>query len=877
VKRAGPGKSNAIIIDQYKMHNPDPLPLSDNERGQQPAQGHYKVMDTLPQAELDALTKLASYLCQAPVSIISLTGTGGQSFITHLGLDIIETPLEISFCQHVIASDGLFLINDAVKSAEFKENPLVAGPPYIRFFAGVPLKNPEGLTIGTLCVMDKIPRTLTIEQKDALATLSSEIITRVELHKKNYALKAELLKEKEKSTLDVIDDLADYKFALDKTSMISITDGQGVINYVNEKFCEISKFSAEELIGNDHRIVNSGFHSKEFMNSVWDTISKGKVFQNEIRNKAKDGSFFWVATTIFPFMDESGKPHKYLTISYDVTQKKHQERQLTEVKVLAEKLTKSKDIFLTNMSHEIRTPLNAITGLSKLLSKTDLDSQQRTYINGIESASDNLLSVINDLLDFSKIEAGKITLENISFNFETISQQAINILTHKAEEKGLSLACEIDPKIAPVLIGDPFRINQVYMNMLGNAIKFTEQGHVHLKASLLEESNSYQKILIEIEDTGVGISEDYLDTIFDKFTQEDETVVRKFGGTGLGMSITKELMELMNGSISVNSRKDIGTTISLIFNFKIGTSRVLEKKRTIKNDTSNIAGKRILLVEDNNLNRLLAKTILTEYGAIIIEAENGLEAVNMARTEYFDVILMDVQMPIMDGIKATQIIRKEINATVPIIALTANAIKGKLEQFFEAGMDDHIFKPYDELKLVNPIAKWLKKNAPEPGEAVTAVPGTIAIKPNAASESAASATGKKETATSEIIEAPAAEETKDTEEPLFNVNKLLDMSGKNNDFVIKMLLLFVNETPQSVQKIKEGYNTGDLESVKYYAHMMKPSIFNLGINAIKTEIVQIESIAEKGVSSPDLGAKISKLDKVVKEVVAQMKSQYKLK
>ncbi len=842
------------------MHRINPLPLSNKESRRLAALETYKDMDTLPQTELEALTKLASYICQTPVSLISLIGANGHAFITLIGLEITGSPLEISFCQNVITQDGIYTIYDALKSDEFKENPLVTSDPFIRFFAGVPLKNADGNPVGTLCVMDKTPKTLTPEQKDALFTLGNEVLARLELHKKNHTLEQRIINEKEINTAKVIHDLADYKYALDKTSMISISDEHGIINYVNDKFCEISRYAPEDLIGKNHRIINSYFHSKDFMKDLWDTIAKGKVFQNEIKNKAKDGTFYWVDTTIFPFLDDKGNPYKYLTISYDITQKKIQEKQLIEVKVLAEKLSKSKDIFLTNMSHEIRTPLNAITGLGKLLSKTDLDEQQRTFLNGIESASDNLMSVINDLLDFSKIEAGKITLENISFNFEMICKQAINILTHKAEEKGLVLASDIDQKITPILIGDPFRINQVFMNMLGNAIKFTDHGHIYLKAFLLEELNNCQKILVEIEDTGVGINDDYLNVIFDKFTQEDETVVRKFGGTGLGMSITKELMELMDGTISIKSKKDIGTTISLIFNLKIGSSRVIEKKRTIKNDTSNISGKRILLVEDNNLNRLLAKTILTEYGAVITEAVNGLEAVNFAREESFDIILMDIQMPVMDGIKATQIIRKEINDSIPIIALTANAIKGKLDQFFEAGMDDHIFKPYNEIKLVNPIAKWLKKN----------VEGNIQNTENTI------------TPDEPLIDETPGNDGPITDNPiefstqLYNIDKLREMSGKDNGFIIKMLMLFVTEIPQSIIKIKEGYKTGDLETVKYYAHMIKPSIFNLCINDVRTDILQIESMAEKGVSNVELETKINKLEKVITLVIAQMKKEHTL-
>jgi two-component system, sensor histidine kinase len=647
--------------------------------------------------------------------------------------------------------------------------------------------------------------------------------------------------------------------------MVSITDEAGIIIYVNDKFCEISGYMCDELIGKDHILINPDFHSREFMKGLWSSIAAGTVYQNDIKNTAKDGSYFWTATAVFPFFDESGKPYKYLTISYNITQKKIQEQQLIEVKVLAEKLSKSKDIFLTNVSHEIRTPLNAITGLGKLLSKTDLNLQQKQYLNGIESASENLLSIVNDLLDFSKIEAGKITLENIGFNLEIIAKQAINILTHKAEEKGLDINCSVDERIAPVLIGDPFRINQVFMNMLGNAIKFTEKGHVNLKATLVETVNNSQKILVEIEDTGVGINEEYLRGIFDKFTQEDATVVRKFGGTGLGMSITKELMELMGGSISVKSEKNSGTTIYLEFNFKIGTARVLEKKRTITNNTSNIGGKRILLVEDNNLNRLLANTILTGYGAEIVEAVNGLEAVELMRKENFDIILMDVQMPVMDGIQATQIIRNEITKTVPIIALTANAIKGKLDQFIDIGMDDFIFKPYDELKLVNPISKWLSKSASD-----IVPPVYEPVKNNIAEAK------EVRPVVENGEELKTAEQGIHTVEVLYDLSKLLGMVRDNDDFLIRMLNLFISEIPVSSKKIMQSYEANDFNSVKYYAHLIRPSINNLGINAIKDEILKIELMAQKNERTDELAGMIEKVDKVITMVVDQLKTEYKI-
>jgi len=632
-------------------------------------------------------------------------------------------------------------------------------------------------------------------------------------------------------------------------------DNEERIIYANQRFCNMSGYTLEELIskkatdlfleGSNLKITRNQLSKRQF----------GITKSYELAIKTKSGDSKWWLTSAAPLFNPDQTMKGTIGIHLDITEQKRLEEQLKDAKADADRSTKSKDIFLTNMSHEIRTPLNAIMGLGKLLGKSILNTQQKQYLTGIASASENLLGIINDLLDFSKIEAGKITIENISFNLGAACDQVISILTHKAEEKGLVLTSELDERISPILIGDPYRINQVFMNMLSNAIKFTEKGSIYLKAFLLEEAEGWQKILVIIEDTGVGIKEEYLGSIFDKFTQEDETVVRKFGGTGLGMSITKQIIELMGGSITVNSKKNVGTTISLIFNFKIGTSRVIEKKKTIKNETSTISGKKILLVEDNNLNRLLAYTILTEYGAIVAEAENGLEAIEMMKNDTFDLVLMDIQMPVMDGIKATKIIRKEINNTIPILALTANAIKGKENQFLEAGMDDFIYKPYNEINLVNPISKWLNKNtdAPDPTLSPTPAPMVIEHIPQLA----------------EAVAPPPPVNTS-----LFDLSKLEKIGSE--DFVIRMLKLFVNEVPPSVINVKKAYKIGDFETIKYLIHRMRPSIQNLGISQLKDEIVQIEDLAAKAEKTVKLEQMIEKLERVINLVSDKLRQQYNL-
>jgi len=630
-------------------------------------------------------------------------------------------------------------------------------------------------------------------------------------------------------------------------------DTDECITYANQRFCTMSGYELDELI--TKKATDLFLHGASLKRTRTELSKRQYGINNsfELAVKTRSGEDKWWLTSATPVYGPSESLKGTISIHFDITDQKKLAEQLRVAKQETERSSRSKDIFLTNMSHEIRTPLNAIMGLGKLLSKSELNTNQKNYLNGIENASSNLLSIINDLLDFSKIEAGKITLEDISFSLATISKQAINVLEHKAEEKGLKLTYEIDQRIAPVLIGDPFRINQIFMNMLSNAIKFTEKGSVCLKAFLLNESDGIQKILVVIEDTGIGIKEEYLNVIFDKFTQEDETVVRKFGGTGLGMSITRQLMELMGGSIKVDSKKNIGTTISLTFTFRIGTARVFEKKRTIKNDTANINGKRVLLVEDNGLNRLLAYTILTDYGAIVSEAENGLQAVEFMRKGNFDIVLMDIQMPVMDGIQATKIIRNEINNTIPILALTANAIKGKENQFIEAGMNDYIFKPYTEINLVNPIAKWLNKTD---GDGVP-----VEVQPE-----------KPEAP--EIVEPPVESSSpKIAGAPLYDLSKLKNIARNDNGFILKMLRLFIDETPHSVLKIKEGYSGGDFVSARYFAHRMKPSITNLEINSLKDDILKIEFMKD---NDPEMEQMINKLDKVITAVVDDIKLAYKL-
>jgi len=377
--------------------------------------------------------------------------------------------------------------------------------------------------------------------------------------------------------------------------------------------------------------------------------------------------------------------------------------ELINAKIKAESSSRAKEQFLANMSHEIRTPLNGIDGMSRLLEKTSLTNEQKEYLLAIRTSSDNLLVIINDILDFSKIEAGKLTYEKIGFNLREHLTQTIKILDYKAKEKGVELVSNIHTDIDEVLIGDPTRINQIIINLLNNAIKFTHEGHIKLNCDLIEKTPAYNRIKFEVADTGIGIHEDKLDKIFQSFTQEDTSTTREFGGTGLGLSICKQLVNLYNGDLQVKSSKGEGTVFYFTIDLPVGSKEDLVGTGTGSLNKDALKNKSVLVVDDNKINRFLTKTILQKWKMNVEVAENGLEATELLREENFDIILMDMEMPVMGGVEATSIIRNDLKLDTPIIALTARAITGADKECINAGMDDYISKPFKNNVLLSKI------------------------------------------------------------------------------------------------------------------------------------------------------------------------------
>ena len=609
--------------------------------------------------------------------------------------------------------------------------------------------------------------------------------------------------------------------------------------YANRSYCQMVGYTSEELLGQQlHPLIIRPEHMPALRERLAER-NRGITGSYELEVRTKQGEAKWLFIGAAPLLDEAKQPVGTIGINLDITHQKALEKSLREAKQQAEGSARAKELFLANMSHEIRTPMNAIMGMSQLLAKTVLTSKQSNYLHAITTSAQNLLVIINDILDLSKLDAGKMTIERVGFNVARLCAQVEKMLLYKAEEKGLRLNIRVSPLIPDVVLGDPHRITQILLNLAGNSIKFTPKGEVSIECEVAGHHNGEVIVAFTVADTGIGIDPAYLEHIFQEFSQEDSSITRKFGGTGLGLSICRSLARLMGGEIHIESEKNRGTVSYFSLFLPVGTVHDLPHRKSSTFTAARHAelrGRQVLLVEDNEYNRLLAKTFLTNVGLAVTEATNGLEAVEVVKKQHFDLILMDVQMPLMDGFEATEHLRGTLHLTTPIIALTASAINGEKQKCLAAGMNDYLTKPFFEEELLALVYDWLL------GVHSTSEPSPVAPAP--------------------AVTAPE----------LYKLDILLDTARGNQQFVAMMLQTFLTGTQTALRDLNHALQIGNVQVLQATAHKLRPSLVHLQIQPAVTLMDQLESWAGP-FNYDDLQPLVEASDRLLRQVLASMTAE----
>jgi len=936
------------------------------------------------------------------------------------------------------------------------------------------------------------------------------------------------------------------QFAVDQHAIVSVTDLKGVILHANDKFCEISGYRRDELVGRNHRIVKSGVHPASLYESLWHTISSGQVWKGELCNRAKDGSSYWVSATIVPSLDADGMPYQYVAIRTDITRRKQIEASLAEAasrlelatssagvgvwgwdvntkklwldqqmaklfqidlgqfdgdyrvmgrcvhpddrdrvyeefnqalrngkglrtefrvvwadgterylrcaatltrgsdgrpaqmvgvdfditslrlaelemrvaKEQAEAANRSKSEFLANMSHEIRTPMNAVLGMSHLLLQTPLDRKQTDYVSKIQHSGQHLLGIINDILDFSKVEAGKLDVEHIEMDLEKVLENVANLVGEKAQAKELELLFDVAPDVPTLLVGDPLRLGQVLINYANNAVKFTERGEVTIQVRKREESEGEVLLYLAVRDTGIGLSEEQKDRLFESFQQADSSTTRKYGGTGLGLAISKRLAALMGGEVGVESELGQGSTFwftarlrkstllpalheplpdvrgkrvlvvddnprarellsqqlttlsfqvlqagtadealsllrqadsdavidlafldwkmpdvagidlarqirglgsavvprlvlvashgredlrpaareagidalivkpvnpSLLFDTLIsllgspGAARRRQRRAQAhwagtSQDLLPVRGARVLLVEDNDLNQEVAAGILRLAGLMVDIAGNGQIALDKVAQNTYDLVLMDMQMPVMDGITATQAIRqREEWQHLPIVAMTANARDSDRERCLQAGMVDFVTKPIEPEELGRVLLRWIPDKSgasasadADPGAGPGAEGGAAATAPSVAAD----------TGNSEAPGTPSLLERAVLQIPGLDVGQGLRRVIGSIPLYLSLLRKFVSGQRDVPDQILQALDQRDWERAEILAHTLKGVAGNIGATGLQQLATELDALVSER-ADPDAALELtgrlkSQLTVVVQGIESQL-------
>lgn len=626
------------------------------------------------------------------------------------------------------------------------------------------------------------------------------------------------------------------------TLIVYIKDLDGKYMLINKKYKELYELTEEQAIGKtDFDLLSADEAQRNFDIDQY-VVREQKTIEIE-ETIEKSGSAYNLLMVRFPLYNKNHEIYGIVGIASDNTERFLYGKHLIEEKSKAEMAEQLQEQFLANMSHEIRTPMNGIIGMTNILIDTPLNDEQRDFVQIIKKSSDNLLVLINDILDISKIKAGKLRIEKIDFQLRGTVENTLAPFNVKIMEKGLKLGVVVDRNIPDMLVGDPHRLNQVLTNLLGNAIKFTEKGEIDLEIKLLERHKETVSLEFSVFDTGIGISQDKLQYIFESFTQAETGITRKFGGTGLGLSISKKLIELQDGTIEVNSEEGKGTAFTFVLDYKISAKQEiakLHKTSEVKlSDKGKLANKKILIVEDNETNQKVIFHMLKKFGLEIRIVNNGKEAIKeLVEGQQFDLIIMDLQMPEMDGFETTKYIRQELKLALPIFAMTASALRNEKAKCFELGMNEYLTKPFIPAELYQQLKKYLLSEEVQLQNLQNSEP-----------------------------------EVKKTADSLYNLGHLIELDDR--DCLCEVLQSFLDSTPLTLKDIGAGIKEHDWDRVYKQSHKLKSSLGLLQMDKLLSLVGSIEINAKENTNLDQIPGAFKKAELLYEEVKPMIEKEIK--
>jgi signal transduction histidine kinase/FixJ family two-component response regulator len=785
---------------------PAPLPANEHERLRELLS--LEILDTGHESQFDEIVQLASHICEAPITLVSLVDESRQWFKAKVGLDMTETPRDVAFCSHTLLEDDLLVVEDLHDDERFRENPFVAGDANITFYAGSPLRTSNGYNIGTLCVLDTRKRQLTETQRTALQLLSRQVVKELELRKANRELQ-----RKNQMLHGFLENIPVIAYRV---------DGGGIIRELVGSGLGVLGLDSSGWVGRD---------AFELMPQLAETIREVvRTGQSTfVSSGSRQGREWHLEHYVFP--DET-TPGGMTGFALNVTSRVAFERELKAAKETAERATQAKSRFLANMSHEIRTPISAILGFAQMLRQQPLPSEAQEYLDHISASGELLLQLIGDVLDLTKIEEGKFELHEERFPLREVVRSSLYPYQFRAGEKGLQFALYFADDLPEYVVGDANKLSQVVVNLVSNALKFTPQGGIEVSCTAEPAAGETARLKVAVRDTGIGIPADKREQIFGRFTQADASINRQFGGSGLGLAIVKELVERMGGTLGVESTDaadqtagETGSTFWFTLPLRVAEAPPARPEGGQAGAALHYGNQvHVLLVDDNEINQRLAGAMLRNAGCRVTVAGNGQEAIEKLQAGQFQLIFMDIQMPVLDGYQTTRWVREKLGLTLPVVGLSANVYKEEIDLCYQAGMNDYLSKPYTEQGLREKLARWV------------ALPSALAAAPPT--------------------------NTAHPAQRLTDLALLHELFDGDEALVQDMVADFLGGQQALLGQMEAALAVGDYGQLARLSHHMRSSIGAVGLEALREPLLALEALAKGGKPAADIGEAFGRIKQI---------------